>query len=225
MCPSREDKGISPSLETTDKRSRAFGFSRRLPNSSSNGASTGEDFKSTKVKSGTTKASRSGREGNAGKGPHFKSLSLKRGIFEQVVSDQQERWREPTSHKFEGCESVHSLQILQDGRCNSAMSDVCAARRGLHVQNRPEGCILQRPLHKDSRKLVQFLSAGNLYEFLCLCFDLGPAPRIFTKLLKVPISVLRHLMRRLITYLDDLLILGNSMSEIFMARVSVYCNI
>ena len=47
------------------------------------------------------------------------------------------------------------------------------------------------PLHKDSRKLVRFIWAGNLYEFLCLCFGLGPAPRIFTGLLKVPISVLR----------------------------------
>ena len=77
------------------------------------------------------------------------------------------------------------------------------------------------PLHKDSRKLVRFLWAGNLYEFLCLCFGLGPAPRIFKKLLKVPISVLGRLMIRVIIYLDDLLILGNSMSEMFMARDSV----
>ena len=74
------------------------------------------------------------------------------------------------------------------------------------------------PLHKDSRKLGRFLWAENLYEFLCLCSGLGPAPRIFTKLLKVPISVLRRLIIRLIIYLDDLLILGNSMSEMFMAR-------
>ena len=31
--------------------------------------------------------------------------------------------------------------------------------------------------------------SGKLYEFLCLCYGLGPAPRIFTKLLKIPISV------------------------------------
>ena len=42
MCPSREDKRISPSLEATDKRSRALGFSRRLPNSPSNGATVQE---------------------------------------------------------------------------------------------------------------------------------------------------------------------------------------
>ena len=42
MCPSREDKGTSPSLETTDIRSRALDFSRRLTNSSSNGTSAGD---------------------------------------------------------------------------------------------------------------------------------------------------------------------------------------
>ena len=98
MCPSREDKGISPSLETTDKRSRTLGFSRRLPNSSSNRTSSREGSKNTKFKSGITKTSRSGNEGNAGKGLHFKYLSLKRVNFEQFVSDQQKRWREPTSH-------------------------------------------------------------------------------------------------------------------------------
>ena len=87
MYPSREDKGISPSFETTDKRSRALGLSR-LPNSSYNGTSTGEGSKSTKVKPGTTKTNTSGSEGNAGKGIHFKSLSLKRGIFEQFVSEK-----------------------------------------------------------------------------------------------------------------------------------------
>ena len=77
------------------------------------------------------------------------------------------------------------------------------------------------PLHKDSRNLVRFLWAGNLYVFLCPCFGLAPAPTIFKKLLKVPISALRLQMITIIIYLDDLLILGNSMSEIFMARDSV----
>ena len=141
MCPSREDKAISSSLEITDKRSRALSVSKRLPNSSSNGTSIGEGSKSTKVKSGTTKASRSGSESNAVEGLHFKSLSLKRGIFEQFFSDQQKRWREPTSHKFEGPKSVHFLQTLQDG--SFALSEVCVAKRGVYVQSKPERCILQ----------------------------------------------------------------------------------
>ena len=76
------------------------------------------------------------------------------------------------------------------------------------------------PLHKNSPRLETFLWAGNLCEFLFLCFGMRPAPIIFTKMLKVPISVLRHLVIRVIIYLNDLLILGNSMSQIFMARDS-----
>ena len=45
-------------------------------------------------------------------------------------------------------------------------------------------------LNKKSQKFVRFQQFGNLYEFLCLCFGLGPAPRIFTILIKVPIATL-----------------------------------
>ena len=48
------------------------------------------------------------------------------------------------------------------------------------------------PLNKNSQKFVRFQWSGNLYEFHCLCSGLGPAPRIFTKLLKVPIALLRR---------------------------------
>ena len=147
MHPSREDEEISLSLETIDKRSRTLDFSRRLANFSCNGSSAGEGSKSTKVKLGTTKTSRPGSGGNAGKELHLKSLSLKRGVFEQFLCDRQKRWREPASHKFEGSESVHSLQVFQDGRF--ALSEVCVAKKGLHVQNRPEACILQ---HSSTQK-------------------------------------------------------------------------
>ena len=86
MCPRKVYKGISPSLETTDKRLKALGFSRRLPKSSSNRTSRGEGTKSTRVKSETTKTSRPGSECNAGKGLHFQ-----RGTFEQLGSDQQKK--------------------------------------------------------------------------------------------------------------------------------------
>ena len=77
------------------------------------------------------------------------------------------------------------------------------------------------PLHKDSPKLVQFLWAGNLYEFVCPGFGLEPAPRIFKKLLKAAISALRRLIIRVIINLDDLLILGNNMSKMFTVMDSV----
>ena len=77
------------------------------------------------------------------------------------------------------------------------------------------------PLGTRSRKLVRFKWKGKLYEFLCLAFGLGPAPRIFTKLMKVPISLLRRLGIRLVIYLDDLLIVASSKEEMEQARDTV----
>ena len=74
------------------------------------------------------------------------------------------------------------------------------------------------PLCMSSRKFVRFAWSGNLYEFLCLCFGLGPAPRIFSKLLKVPIALLRRLNIRLVIYLDDILLMGRTLEEILMSR-------
>ena len=76
------------------------------------------------------------------------------------------------------------------------------------------------PLSTKSRKYVRFKWRGNLYEFLCLAFGLGPAPRVFTKLLKIPIFILRRINIRLIIYLDDLLLMGETLQEIEMARDS-----
>ena len=48
------------------------------------------------------------------------------------------------------------------------------------------------PLNTASRKFVWFLWSGKSFEFLCLCFGLGLEPRIFIKLLKIPVLVLRR---------------------------------
>lgn len=46
----------------------------------------------------------------------------------------------------------------------------------------------------------------------------GPAPRIFTKLVKIQIAVMRCLNVRLIIYLDDILVMGRSFEKIMMRR-------
>ena len=47
------------------------------------------------------------------------------------------------------------------------------------------------PLNKESSKYVRFKWSGDLYEFLCFYFGSGPAPEVFTKLLKILIVLLR----------------------------------
>ena len=44
------------------------------------------------------------------------------------------------------------------------------------------------PLSPESRKYVRFSWEGDVLEFICMMFGLGPTPRIFTKLMKIPIS-------------------------------------
>ena len=46
------------------------------------------------------------------------------------------------------------------------------------------------PLNKKSQIFVRFPWSGNLYELLCQCFGLEPAPKSFTKLLKVIVALL-----------------------------------
>ena len=69
-----------------------------------------------------------------------------------------------------------------------------------------------------SRKYVRFQWKDLLYEFCCLCFRFSPAPLVFTKLLKVPISLLRNLNVRIIIYLDDMLLMASSLEDLLMAR-------
>ena len=104
-------------------------------------------------------------------------------------------------------EGLHCLKVLlQNG-------DICK----IDLKNG----YFSLPLSKLSRKLVRFQWEGYLHEFLCLYFGLGPAPGAFTKLFKIPLSVLMRLMIGAIIFLDDLLIFGNTMDEILVAQDSV----
>ena len=77
------------------------------------------------------------------------------------------------------------------------------------------------PLRRNCRDKVRFQWSGTLYEFLCLCFGLGPAPRIFTKILKVPVSLIRRWNIVIAIYLDGILLLGRSIKEVLIATDTV----
>ena len=104
--------------------------------------------------------------------------------------------------KMEGLKDVRNLLRKGDWMCKMDLKDA----------------YFSVPLNTRSRKLVGFQWKGTLYEFLCLAFGLGPAPRVFTKLMKVPISILRKLGVCLVIYLDDLLIMAPSIEKLKMAR-------
>ncbi len=70
----------------------------------------------------------------------------------------------------------------------------------------------------ERRKLIRFIWDGNLYEYTSLVFSLGPAPMVFTKILKVPITILRKINIRIVIYIDDLLLFANNIHEIEAGR-------
>ena len=65
-------------------------------------------------------------------------------------------------------------------------------------------------LNPAQRKFFCFKWRGKIFQYVSMPFGLGPAPRIFTKILKPIISSLRKQGLRLVAYLDDILIIGNS---------------
>ena len=74
------------------------------------------------------------------------------------------------------------------------------------------------PPDKSSRKYIRFQWEGNLYEFLYLYFGLGPATLIFTKLLKILIALLRRIDVRIIIFLDDMLVMTQTLKGILQAK-------
>ena len=66
------------------------------------------------------------------------------------------------------------------------------------------------PVCQNHQKFLRFVWKETMYEFSCLPFGLASAPRVFTKLMKPVVGLLRQLGTRLIVYLDYMLITAQS---------------
>ena len=77
------------------------------------------------------------------------------------------------------------------------------------------------PIVKSCRDSVRFLWEGNLYGFLSLRFGLGPASRVFTKILKVQISLMGRINIRILIYLGGMLLMSQSIEIHLVARDTV----
>ena len=60
-----------------------------------------------------------------------------------------------------------------------------------------------------------------LYQCMTMFFGMGPAPRCFTKLMKVPMAMLRKLQIRTMIYIDDIIILAQQERDTLMARDTI----
>jgi len=76
------------------------------------------------------------------------------------------------------------------------------------------------PICKKHRKCLRFTWAGRLYEYTALPFGLAECPRLFTKIMKPVVGLLRRLGIRLIIYLDDILLIADSIEKLEIHRDS-----
>ena len=66
-------------------------------------------------------------------------------------------------------------------------------------------------IHEDYQKYLKFSwEEDNLYQFNCYPNGLGPCPRKFTKIMKVPLSHLREYGHFIIGYIDDFFLKGKT---------------
>ena len=68
-------------------------------------------------------------------------------------------------------------------------------------------------IHPDHQKYFKFQWKGELYRFLCMPQGLASAPRVFSKLAKVPYSKLRDQGYQSIGYIDDSYLQGEDFEE------------
>ncbi|KAI8511561.1 hypothetical protein Bbelb_106610 [Branchiostoma belcheri] len=69
------------------------------------------------------------------------------------------------------------------------------------------------PIAQSDRKFLRFSWRGVLWEFQCLPFGLTSAPRVFTKVLRPIVAILRRQGLLIVIFLDDLLIIARSREQ------------
>ena len=142
---------------------------------------------------------------------------MQKSVHKQSLPDIKKGSGKSPGNKFETSEQFHPLPTFQNGGAQFASKH--ATEKGFHVQIRPKRRLLLCATKKGKQEICAF-PVGSVPS-LCLCFGLGPAPLIFTKILKIPISLLRRLQIRVIIYLDDMLLMSQTEEELLISRDTV----
>ena len=103
-------------------------------------------------------------------------------------------WVQPQHFKMEGIHTLRDLLVQNDWLAKLDLKDA----------------YFTVPIHPDHQKFLRFVVEQVHYQFTCLPFGLSCAPWAFTKVLRPVAAFLRTLGVRVIVYIDDMLIMGES---------------
>ena len=143
---------------------------------------------------------------------------LQKGAIEQVVSLEPGSFvsRLFTVPKSNGqrCPVINLRQLNkhvfnQKFRMES-LGNICSLLKqgGFMIKIDLQDAYMSVPVAPKSRSLLVFIFDGKIYRFKVMPFGLNSAPRIFTKLFKPILRLLRSQGMLLIIYLDDILLIA-----------------
>ena len=131
--------------------------------------------------------------------------TVKKGFLSNLFLVKKGWWTK-ASVTSEATKCIYTIQSLENGRI--AEPRCLLQKRDYLSKFHLKDAYFCVTLQKNSRKYVRYRWSGNLYEFLCLFFDFGPAPWIFAKLFRIPDAILLLTNLRMVIYLDDMLLVG-----------------
>ena len=108
--------------------------------------------------------------------------------------------------------------ISKNFNIRSSSASPTQSYQGSSLPHHPRGRGQIDPKEAYFSVSLRFQWQENLCQFRCLCFGLSSAPRVFTKLMKALIPILRRLNIVLILHLDDSLLIARTQEEITIAR-------
>ena len=145
---------------------------------------------------------------------------LGRRIYQQPFSLREKKCWKPTSNKLRTPKSVHTLPAVHDGEFALPLKHSKEGR--LYLQTEFEGCILFSFIESCIQNICAVSLARETLRVSLSLFWTRTAPRIFTKLLKIPVSVLHRLNMLIIIYLDDLLLICHAIEEMLMTKAVIF---
>ena len=170
---------------------------------------------------GPSNHNRSGGVGTVIKrGSPFRSIRLSTGtrIHQFPFCNTRKGWGPQASDKSKTPKLFHPIRTLQNGVHTHVKRSFKEGDYMVKIDLKD--AYLTVPIWQNHQKYLRFLWRDSLLEFACLPFGLASAPRVFTKLLKPVLSILRQGGIRFIVYLDDSLLMAPSVEQVLQHAAS-----